>query len=224
MTTRREVLQWLMISTLMMVEPGRIHAQGAGRPSDEVGPRYVVYEEKAVDDYPPAMHMPDAAGIAQDTKFRENPHSGSVCYMGRYRIDRRPYGAVAFNLDGLPHAERDFNMFQRLEAKRGDRIVLRFWARSPDAARAQFKVGGGDGDGLAFAVQTEWIELGPSWKRYEIDLTDEDLSNLRFALVWAMDRAHNDVKERTDRKIATLMLDDVYFTKLNAPAKSSNGQ
>jgi hypothetical protein len=184
------------------------------RSADEVGPRYVVYEERSVEDYPPAMHMPDAVGIAQDTKYRENPHSGSVCYMGRYQLDRRPWVATAFTLDGRPHAERNFDMFRRLEARRGDRIVLRFWARSPDAARAQFKVGGGDGDSLAFAVQTEWIELEPSWRRYEIDLTDKDLTTLRFAFVWVMDRAHNDVQERTDRRVATLMLDDVYFTKL----------
>src|SRR5947208_3213641 len=81
-----------------------------------------------------------------------------------------------------------------------DRIVVRFWARSPDGARAQFKVGGGDGDSFEFAAETEWIALGEAWKQYEIDVTKEDLSALRFAFVWVMDRAHNDIKERTNRR------------------------
>jgi len=184
------------------------------KPTDEVGPRYFIYAEGPNDDYPFAGVMPDGQGVGQVTDCKENPHRGQFCYRGRYQIAKRPWVAVAAMLDGLFTPERKFNMFNRLEAKPGDRIVVRFWARSSDRARVQFKAGGGDGDSLEFAVATDWIELDPSWKRYEIDVTDQDLSGLRFAFVWAMDRAHNDVPARENRATATVYLDDIYFTRV----------
>jgi hypothetical protein len=156
--------------------------------------------------------MPDSAAISQNTKCVENPQTGRFCYQARYRIKSRPWSAVAFNLDVEPKAERVFNMFEKMEARRGDRIVVRFWARSLDDARAQFKVG----NNLAFFAQTEWLELGPSWKQYQIDPTGKDLSRLRFDFAWVLDRAHNDVEERNDRMLATVMLDNVYFIRLRA--------
>ena len=137
--------------TVAIVIQGTVfsRADDAQRPADEVGPRYDLYHERVNEDFPPAMHMPNPSAIAQNTQIRENPKSGQFCYQARYQLARQPWSAVAFNLDGVPLPERQFNMFEKLEAKQGDRIVVRFYARSPDKARAQFKVGGGDGDSLA---------------------------------------------------------------------------
>lgn len=190
-------------------------APNEARPADEEGNAYVVYDERTLD-YHFAGVMPDGQGVSQDPKFAEGPHSGKVCYRARYQLDRHPWVAVAALLDGVFEPKRDFDMFKALGAKKGDRIVVRFMARSPVNSVAQFKVGGVAGDSVEFPIESDWIQLGPDWKQIEIDVTDKrdrpaDLSKLRAALTWAMDREHN---ARGDNKVAEVQLDRVYYTKL----------
>jgi hypothetical protein len=184
-------------------------------PKDELGTRYIVYDDKTLD-FQFTGVMPNGKGVAQRVRFEDKPWRGAACYRAMYQLDEHPWVAVAAMLDGVWEPKRKFNMFEKLEAKKGDRIVVRFYARSPDGAVAQFKVGGLDGDSLDFAIGTDWIKLGQEWKMYEIDVTDKparhaDLSALRGAFMWVMDREHNADRER---KHAEINLDDIYFTRL----------
>jgi hypothetical protein len=139
--------------------PGRGEA-AAAEPRDEVK-TYTIFDERVLD-FHPSGWMPDGKGIAQSTSYKVKPHSGKVCYQGRYKLDANPWVGVSFLLDGKwENHSRKVDLFRELGARKGDPIVLRFWARSPDGATAKFGVGS-DKDSLVFPVETDWLRLGPN--------------------------------------------------------------
>ena len=114
-------------------------------------------------------------------------------------------------LEGKWEPETAFNAFAALGAEKGDPIKCRFWARSADGAAVQFKVGGvvtgKIRDSITFPLASEWIELGPAWTRYEIELTGADLSSMVGPFLWTVDRLHNGNKD------VSFDLDTIYFVK-----------
>jgi hypothetical protein len=192
------------------------------RPDDEAGERYFIYDDQ-VGDYTPTGVMPDGRGVSQSVTSGDQPGRGFKCIQARYRLTDNDYAAVAFLLDGQWKPRRSVNLFEKLGAGPGDRIVLRFLARSPDGATAQFKIGGVEGDSIRFARVTPWTRLTPDYERYQIDLTgrDLDLSSVVAAFIWVLDRNHN---ARLEKPIVEIDLDDIYLTRLKeSSARPSRG-
>jgi hypothetical protein len=181
----------------------------AERPLDEVGERYYIYDDDTKAFQPGGWMPTGEIGLAQSAKFAERPYRGKSCYRAVADMHNDPWMAVAFLPGGSFQPIKKINMFEQLGTRKGNPIVLRFWARSPDHATVQLKVGGLDEDSMTFARFTPWVTLTPDWKLYTIDLTGEDLSGLRGGLIWVIDQNHNLGKER-----AEFHLDEVYFTRI----------
>lgn len=68
------------------------------------------------------------------------------------------------------------SIYEKMKIDRSLPVVLTFYARGEQGAeRVQFKVGGINKNK---PVETEWIALEKGWKKYVIDLSGQDLSNV----------------------------------------------
>jgi hypothetical protein len=173
--------------------------------------KYYVYDEK-IYNFPPGTWMPDGAiEISQDLENENNPYQDKFCYHVNINLEKNDWVAVAFLAGGTLEPVATVDVFEALKAKPGDSIVLTFYARSMNNSVLQFKVGGFPKDSIKFAAKTDWIQLDPTWKQISIDLTGKDLSAVRAALIWVIDRKHN--KTYKDRK-PEFDLDEIYFTKV----------
>jgi hypothetical protein len=190
-------------------EPKKEAAKSAAAPTDEVGTRLNIYHDKKCDPYVPAGVMPDGEGVAQNQEFKEEG-SDRYCYRAVYNLKDNPWVGVSFLLDGSWTPKRRFDVFSDIGAKKGDKVVARVRARSPDGATARFKVGGGNGDSLAFARQSPWKKLGEKSQLIEIDLTNCDLSGLRVGLCWVMERA----RQPKGKEEVALIIEEAYIVKL----------
>jgi hypothetical protein len=140
----------------------------------------------------------------------KNPHSGSTCI--KIAWNGKP-GDVGAKWNGI--------MWQQPENKwEGDSGLghdlrgaskPRFWART-DQPGLKLKLLVGypdDSSGEVLIDEDGWKEMGTRWKRFEIDLTGKDLSDIcgGFAFVF------NDVND-PDPDGFTLYLDDIVFEKV----------
>jgi hypothetical protein len=188
----------------------------AERPADEVGPAYWIYRDDRTLEFHPTVMMPDGKGVAQDPASADRPYKGKSCIKASYLLDSNPFVGVAFVLDGAPEKPmRKFDVYRKLSCARGTPIVLRFYARSDQKVRAKFKFGGFPKDSERFGVE-ESFALDPQWKRYEIDLSEADLSAVHAAFTWSMDRGNASSDDDPDRKEAVMFLDDIYITQVKA--------
>lgn len=163
---------------------------------DEVGPRYYIYDDKPAEFVPSGL-MPDGRGVAQNVHCDENPRRGKYCVRTTHRPADNSWAGVAWLLDGQWFPTRKLNLYEKVGAQRGNPIVLRFYARSKQKAWIEFSSGGGKGDSLrdklypgvgpakveefpgAFRVllpHAPGITLAADWRRYDVDLTGQDLS------------------------------------------------
>jgi hypothetical protein len=188
---------------LVTVAQGRRQVQGwvyAVHLDDEVGPRLVLYDEGHRAGFVPSGWMPDGRGLAQNVHCEDSPHSGKYCVRTAYRAADNPWAGIAWLLDGAWFPKREFNLYEKLRAHQGDPIVLRFWARSKQGARIEFCAGGGNGDSIRFKLcpfaermeklplldgkedsmrlPARDVELSAQWERFQIDLSDADLSHV----------------------------------------------
>jgi exo-beta-1,3-glucanase (GH17 family) len=189
--------------------------------ADEAGPRYYVYDDKPAD-YIPSGWMPDGRGLAQEVRCEDDPHAGKFFVRSQYRPQDNVWAGIGWELDGDWNPKRKLDLFAKLQAKPGDRIVLRFWARSKDRLSVKFIAGGGKGDSLGKAVtsQPEWGQLAPEWTRYEIDLTAQDLSGVVQAFACFLERDRN---RGAGRGALQWDLDEIYFVRLAAPGAKVPG-
>jgi hypothetical protein len=196
------------------VRPSGTVVPGAGGHTagkDEAGKRLLIYKAKKSDPYVPAGIMPDGNGVAQDQEFWEG-ESGRYCYRAKYILREHPWVGVSFLLDRSWKPKRRFDVFKAIGARRGDRVVARVRARSPDGATVRFKVGGGEGDSLLFPAQSGWIRLSRQFQVYEIDLTGADLSDLRIGLTWVMERSG----QPKGKDEVTMIIEEAYIVKARA--------
>ena len=181
-------------------------------PHDELGERIYVYDDgEQSTKFIPSGWMPDGQGVAQNTQETDMPHQGEYFIRASCQLSVKQWVGVYFLLDGEWEPEQGLNLFELLGADKGDPIKCRFWARARESVSVQFKIGGvhkgGVHDSLIFPISTNWIELTPEWKMYEIDLTDHDLNSVVSGFAWVCDRARNSGKD------VSFDLDTIYFVK-----------
>jgi hypothetical protein len=223
---RREVLAVAVGAVLLALAPTRVSAQTpppSGKPpaakdDDEVpGARVLLYADKVAEsqEYIPGGWMPDGRGLTQDVACKDKPHGGKLCIRAGYKLAQNSWVGIGWLWENkfLKHTRKPPDLFKLLKAKQGDHVVLRFWARSRDLASVKFQAGGGNGDSIRFPVNTDpvWIDLTAEWKRYEIDLTNEDLTAVIQVFGSFLDREHN---EGLNKAVVEWDLDDVYLVKL----------
>jgi hypothetical protein len=175
----------------------------------EAGTPYDVFDEQD-SDFRAGGWMPHGGpGLRTEIDCRDGPRFGEVCYRAKCDLSNDPWRGDAWLLDGeWEHAKPRVDLFRKLSASRGDRIVIRFWARSPEAATVEFK-GAGSGSFAPSVV----LELTPEWRQYQIDLTGKDLS-VGCIFLWVMDRQRNPSwRGRT----FTLYLDRIRIARVERP-------
>ena len=181
---------------------------------DELGKPFVIYDERPHPRVPPSGWMPNNQGIQFKRDYKENPYSGKKSILIRYTPADQPEGwvGIAHNVDGrFTETRRPLNLFKVMGAKKGERIVLRLYARSSTGSRVRFEFGGGEGSSAGLAKSTKWIALKNNWQRVEIDLTNQDLSKITGKLfTWVMEEAQQDEEKET----YDLHLDRIYVTKV----------
>jgi hypothetical protein len=207
---------------VLLANPSRLLADDNGKCTDDdnkatVLSEYVIFDGEKTSPAPPGGYMPDGnITISQDPKCTDNPHGGKACYKAIGKFDSGNWMGVAFLVGGTFDSKVPaVNVFQKLGAQQGDKIQVRFWARSPLKSSFQFKVGGVPGDSITFAKQTDFINLTSDWTQYKIDVTGEDLTAIRAPFIWVTNQDNNQNANEVQ-----LFLDDVKFVKLlnNAPA------
>ena len=205
----------LVVVLIAIAWAAQLRAQdGNSKPlEDEIGSRYYIWQNEEVPGiFVPSGWMPDGEGLSQATSEKESPHSGPHCVRLYCQLTRKPWVGIYFLLAGEWEPQEPFNLFDALEAEKGDAIKCRFWARSADEAVVQFKIGGVTKgkikDSLIFPVATKWIKLGPEWKMYEVDITGKDVRSLVGGFMWVCDRQHNKARD------LSFDLDDIYFVKV----------
>ncbi len=140
-----------------------------------------------------------------DPSWPENPHSGRSCFKvewtGFTGLDGYKWNGIIWQFpEGNLGSEDGYDL--------SGATKLTFWARTDEVGlKIKFFVGidGKDSCGEV-AIDSVWRTLYSNWTKYEIDLTDKDLSNVRggFGFVF------NDVND-PDPDGCIFYLDDVQF-------------
>lgn len=146
-----------------------------------------------------------------DEKHKDGAFSGRFCARWQYSVDKQPerWVSAAYLYKGKWFGPK-FDLFGAIGAKKGDEVVLRFYARSSTKSFARFEFGGGEGSSMSFPADRDWVQISPEWKRYEINLTDQDLSKIGKSFSWIMDEDNNDASV----KVHELQLDRIYVTRV----------
>ncbi|MCS7180908.1 MAG: glycosyl hydrolase family 17 protein [bacterium] len=161
----------------------------------------------------PTGWMGDINSIFLDDECTENPHSGKTCIKIKYQpkiTDTYRWAGIYFQFP--INNWGDYPGYNIKGAKK-----LTFWARGEKGGEmAEFKVGGinrhphkdstkpyEDSFGPV-TTRPSKIKLTKEWKKYEIDLTGENLSNVIGGFCWVTNVIQNP-------KGCTIYLDDINF-------------
>ena len=152
--------------------------------------------------------MPDGGAIALKATWEGNCHSGKTCIRIGFDTTQKLWGGVYWLAQGNWEGP-GIDIYDHLQVREGTPIKLTFWARGEKGGeKAQFKMGGvtTGNDSVEFPVETDYITLEKDWKQYEIDLSDEDLSNVIGGFCWVTSRDKNPGKE-----LIWIFLDDIRY-------------
>jgi exo-beta-1,3-glucanase (GH17 family) len=181
-----------------------------GSARDEAGERFYLYDDSSAT-FLPSGFVPDGRAVTLDTRCPQRPHRGESCLRMTYNPAESPWAGVVFLLDGRRRPRRKLDLLAEVGARRGDPVVLRFWARAAGPVEANFKATAG---APARVRESGWVKLTTDFRRYEIDLTGVELSGLVFSLLAERGRDAKGAK-----RAAGVDLDEVYVTGLKAPAR-----
>jgi hypothetical protein len=185
---------------------------------DEVGKPLVIFDDLALPALPPGGWMPDGKGMALSTP-KQGAYSGKLFQLWKYRPDLQPAGwagAAWLAFGKWKDSGKGIDIFKAIGANKGDVIVLRFWAKSTTGSKIRFEFGGGEGSSMPFAEASDWLSIPTEWTRFEVKLTDHDLSSLKGKVfAWVIE----DNQQTEARKEYDLHLDKIYVTRLQKADK-----
>lgn len=155
----------------------------------------VVYNEQGSETFwfPGKGYMPDGNGISLNTGWLEGAHTGSTCIRAGYDPSQNDWVGVYW-LGGNSWEGPGVNLYEKMIIDDESTVKLIIWVKGDSGGEmVQFKVGGVDtgDDSIAPPLTTGWVELRTEWDMHEIDVTDEDLSNVVGGFCWVADRLHN---------------------------------
>jgi len=149
--------------------------------------QFDVYTEKMsrMNHYIPSGYMGDYSDLKVNDRWKDQPRAGKTCI----RIEYTPKMSQGAGWAGIYWQNPANNWGTRkggYDLSGAKRIT--FWARGAEGGEAlsEFKIGGitgeySDTDTLAISD----IELTKNWKRYEIDLSDADLTSIIGGFCWS---------------------------------------
>jgi hypothetical protein len=149
--------------------------------------RFPVYKDRRSPDnhFIPSGWMGDVGDIRMDDAYMKDAHSGSTCIKFVYTAqgsNGQRWGGVYWQNPANNWGEKDGG-FDLTGATK-----LTFWAKGEKGGEniQEFKMGGitgrySDSDVAGIGP----VALTKDWKKYEIDLTDKDLSYISGGFVWA---------------------------------------
>ena len=174
---------------------------------------FYVYDEaenpKFVWDSSGWMPADGVGAISFADKFTKNCHNGSkTCIKIAFNATKSPWVGIYWLPSGS-WSGPGINVYKQLQVDEGAPIKLTLWAKgNTGKERVQFKVGGvSDGnDSIEFPAETDYITLEKEWEQYEIDLSEEDLSNVVGGFCWVTSKDQNPGK-----KVVRFFLDDIRY-------------
>lgn len=156
--------------------------------------------------------MPDGSGIAVDENCSVNPFEGESCIKISADLRNNAWVGVYWLPRGKdPWTSKGTNVWEALNTGKGGNVKLTFFAKGKNGGEfVEFKCGGKSNspneDSMTFAKSTRIIKLENSWKKYSIDLKEEDLSHIAGAFVWVTEKTAN-----SENDIVTFYLDNIQF-------------
>ena len=168
-------------------------------------PFFVYSEWTSKDDhFIPSGWMGDYGDITLDENWQDNPHSGETCIKITYSAE-----ATQGNRWAGIYWQEPANNWGEVEGgfDLTGATKLTFWARGEKGGEriVEFKVGGIRGkysDSTVAGIGP--VILTPDWKKYEIDLTDKDLSYIIGGFCWSTNQTNNP-------EGCTFYLDDIKY-------------
>jgi len=144
---------------------------------------FVVYEEKGspANHYVPSGWMGNTKAVRMDDGSRVSPHSGDTCLRFEYQ-DTADWGGVVWQ-DVPGNWGEQPGGWNLTGAKR-----LVFWARGEKGGEEISVKYGLLGKDKPYSDSAngslENLKLTPEWKKYVLDLTDQDLSTIKTGFCW----------------------------------------
>jgi hypothetical protein len=162
--------------------------------------------------YRPVVYRPSSRASVHDDST-DRPFAGNVCTRVEIDLSDVEWNGVHWLPEGELGGTRGMNVASALAAREGERVLLRWRARSDVGASVQFKVGGVPatpfGDSMPFPKTTPYVTLNAEWTPYEIELSDQDLSMVLAAFCVVADRRHN-----PNETLVQFSIDEVRFVRV----------
>lgn len=183
--------------------------------------------------FTPSGKMGDIGDIDIVEDWMVNPHSGTTAIKVIYdTMGRKPF-QCGLNITPTPNCQWAGIYWQdpannsgiTPPNQGGFNLIgfrkLTFWARSDAPITIQFKVGGSGSSApspppwpssLSRPKQTGLLTLTQQWQRFEIDLSESDLSYVIDGFAWVANWPNNEITARTPKKLV-FYLDDIRFER-----------
>lgn len=153
--------------------------------------------------FAPSGYFNGATNLEIDTRWTDNPYTGTSCIQVVW--DGTP-GNDGWLWNGLLFEEPQGYLGQLTGNGYGltGATTLTFWARADEPGlKVQFGMGHVND---ASGEKKQWFELGLYWKKYEIDLTGLDLSNIHGGFLFVVNNDNDPAPDGT-----TFYLDEIQY-------------
>ncbi len=162
--------------------------------------------------FQPTGWMGDLSSLNVERDWRKNPHTGQSCLRLQYTPQNTVHGWAGIYFQ---YPINNWGSYPGYDASSSNIQKLTFWARGEKGGEnAEFKTGGinrGIDNNSAFPYEdsygplsTGYITMTKEWKKYKIDLREQDLSNIIGGFVWVTNWSLNP-------KGCIIFLDDIKF-------------
>lgn len=139
----------------------------------------------------PSGYMGDINNIIMQENYRDNSSPDSSCVKISYRAGDLNWGGVYWQYPDTNWCHSPGMNLDKYHFKR-----LTFYCRGDVGGEmVGFKIGEDNCD--SFVSQKFWMQLTQQWRKYTIDVTGQNLSDIRGAFCWLIDAHKNTVGPTT---------------------------